>query len=190
MVHSIKFAGAALLLAVGSASAQIDLTPKDTFYEVEGIRVPNVTFRNGAKDITYSPPAGWVLSGGGQKLSLTPKDKVQAGATIQVIPSREPAPAATEENIKIYTEIATKMLPSGASKAEVVEAIICPMQLSQRPLVELTLGYVFFGQPFRMNVLFLPREKEEVRFQFSARAADYAALLRVFRASLFSIQGL
>lgn len=190
MVHAIKAATAVFLLTVGSVSAQIDLTPKDTFYEVEGIRVPNVSFRNGAKEVTYSPPGDWVLSGGGQKLSLTPKDKIQAGATISVLATREPAPAATEENLKLYTEVASKLLPTDATKIEVIEAIVCPLQISGRSMVEVTLAYVFFGQQFRMNLLFMPREKEELRFQVVARTSDYPELFKAFRASLFSMQGL
>ena len=190
MVHSIKVATAAILLTVGSASAQIDLTPKDTFYEVEGIRAPNVSFRNGAQDVTYSPPGNWVLSGGGQKLSLTPKDKIQAGATISVLPTREAPPAATEENLKLYTEVASKLLPQDATKIEVIEAIVSPLQISGRPMIEVKLAYVFFGQQFRMNVLFMPRAKEELRFQMSARTSDYPEIYKAFRASLFSMQGL
>lgn len=190
MVHGIKVATAAILLTVGSASAQIDLTPKDTFYEVEGIRVPNVSFRNGAKEVSYTPPGDWVLSGGEQKLSLTPKDKIQAGATISALATREPSPAATQENLKHYTEAASKLLPREATKIEVVEAVVSPLQISGRPMIEVTLAYAFFGQQFRMNVLFMPREKEELRFQMVARASDYPELFKAFRSSLFSMQGL
>lgn len=191
MVQRITIAtAAAILLLAGSAGAQIDLTPKDTFYEVEGIQVPNVSFRNGARNVTYSPPSDWTLSGGGQKLSLIPKDKIQAEASISVLTTREPAPPATEENLKLYTEVVAKLLPREASKIEVLEAGICPLQISGRPMVEVTMGYTFFGQQYRMNLLFMPREKDELRFQFVARAADYPALLKAFRASLFSMQGL
>ena len=183
-------ATAAILVTLGSASAQIDLTPKDTFYEVEGIRVPNVSFRNGDRDVAYSPPGNWALNGEGQKLSLTPKNKIQAGATISVLATREPPPAATEENLKHYTGVASKLLPVDATKIEVIEAIVSPLQISGRPMIEVTLAYVFFGQQFRMNLLFMPREKEELRFQMVARTNDYPELFQAFRSSLFSMQGL
>jgi len=190
MVQRIAATTAVIFLAIGSTSAQIDLTLKDTFYEVEGIRVPNVSFRNGDRDVAYSPPGDWTLSGDGQKLTLTPKNKIQAGAVISVLATREPSPAATGENLKHYEQVAQTLLPKGASKIEVVEAVVSPLRISGRPMVEVTVAYNFFGQSFRMNALFLPREKEELRFQIAARASDYAEIFQAFRGSLYSMQGL
>jgi len=178
------------LLGLGNALAQIDLTPRDSFYTVEGIQVPNVTFKNGAKAVTYTPPANWLLSGGGSKLTVAPRDGVQAGATIEVQTAHGPVPAATPENVKTYSEMATDLVPREASKVEVVEAFVSPIRISGKSMVEVTLNYAFFGQTFRMNVLFMPRERETLRFQFSSRVVDYPALARNFRNSLFSIQGL
>jgi hypothetical protein len=190
MVHPIVAAAVLTLLGVGSVRAQIDLTPKESFYTVEGIQVPNVTFKNGAKAVTYTPPANWLLSGGGSKLTVTPRDGIQAGATIEVQPTHGPVPAATPENIKTYSDMAVGLVPREASRVEVVEAVVSPMRISGKAMVEVTLNYAFFGQPFRMNVLFMPRERETLLFHFSSRVVDYTALAKDFRNSLFSIQGL
>jgi len=190
MVHPITAAATLALLLVASARAEIDLTPNESFYEVEGIRMPNVSFRNGAKKVAYSPPGDWTLSGGGKKLTLTPRDSVQAGATIETVPVRETSPAATTENIKAYSDLAVSLVPQGATKIEVVEAVVCPMRISGKAMIEVTMTYAFFGQQFRLNVLFMPRDKEQLRFQFAARAADYPPLFKAFRSSLFTMQGL
>lgn len=189
MVRSITVTGALALLALARAQAQIDFTPAESFYEVEGIRMPNVTFRDRAKAITYTPPADWVLSGGGAKLLLTPRDAVQAGATMETRPVQEPALPPTEENVKAYTDLAMAAVPREATKIEIVEAGICPMRISGAGMIEVTLSYSFFGQPYRMNVLFMPREREQLRFQCVARAADYPEMFKTFRSSLFSMQG-
>ncbi len=190
MVRPIIVIAAFTLLGAACARAQIDLTPKDSFYTVEGIRAPNVTFHNGPKKVTYTPPGNWTLSGGVSKLTLAPLDAVQAGGTIETQSAHESWPPATAENLKTYSDQAVRLVPRDASKVEVVEAIVCPMRISGKSMVEVTLTYTFFGQPFRMNVLFMPRDKEQLRFQFAARASDYAALFKSFRSSLFSIQGL
>lgn len=190
MVHAITLTAAVVLLGAATASAQIDLTPKESFYEVEGGRYPNVAFRNGTEKVSYTPPGMWKLSGGGAKLTLTPPDKAQAGATIEVIPTRVPLPAANAANVKAYSEMAAGLLPPGASKVEVVEELVCPLTISGKSMVEVTFSYTFYGQPFRMNVLIMPRDKEQLRFLFSAKAADYPGLFKDFRRSLFSIQGL
>lgn len=190
MVRPITVTAALALFLAAPARSQIDLTPAESFYEVEGIRVPNVSFHEKSKKIAYTPPADWNLSGGGTKLTLTPRDSVQAGATIETVPANTPLPPASEANVKAYSEMAVGLVPREASKIEVVEAVVCPMRISGKPMVEVTLTYSFFGQPFRMNVLFMPRDREQLRFQFVARASDYPTLFKSFRSSLFSMQGL
>ncbi|MEO7317733.1 MAG: hypothetical protein ABIZ56_01960, partial [Chthoniobacteraceae bacterium] len=183
MVRPITLAAACALIAIPGAEAQTDLTPTESFYEIEGTRTANVTFTDGNKKIPYTPPAGWTLSGGGKKLSLAPRDVVQAGGTIETETARAPLPPATEDNIKAYADVARSLVPRDASKVEVVEAIISPTRISGNSMVDVTLSYSFFGQQFRMNVLFMPRDTEQLRFRFVARAADFPPLSRSFRSS-------
>ncbi|MEP6668004.1 MAG: hypothetical protein ABJF10_02560 [Chthoniobacter sp.] len=188
MVRSIVFA-AAFICVAPRVFGEVDFTPKDSFYLAEATRVPDVAFQNGSRKITYSPPGGWTLSGGGRKLSLTPPDTVQAGAVMQTDPIAAVVPA-TEENVKAYSDVAVGLLPREASKVTVVDAAICSMRIAQRSMVEVTLTYVLFGQHFTSNILFLPYDKEQIIFQVTARNADYTPLAKAFRASLFSLQGL
>jgi hypothetical protein len=192
MVRAITLGAALACLTAAGAHAQIDLTPTESFYEVEGIRMPNVTFRNSPKPVTYTPPADWTLQGGRNKLTLIPRDSIQAGAIIetQPLPPGGPLPAATAQNIKYYSDLAVTLVPREASKVEVVEAVVSPIRISGKAMIEVTMTYSFFGQQYRMNVLFMPREKEELRFQFASRNSDYAALSKAFRSSLFTMQGL
>ena len=188
MVHSIVRGAVFALLAV-RADAEIDFTPKESFYLAETTRVPCVAFHNDHKEMSYTPPLGWTLSGGGRKITLTPPAKVQAGATMQTEPVSEPLPA-TEQNLQAYADLAVKELPREASKITVAEAVICPLRISKRTMAEVTLTYVLFGQQFTANILFLPYDKEQITFQVTARNADFAPLAKVFRASLYSLQGL
>jgi hypothetical protein len=180
---------AASLLVVATASAEVDFTPQESFYLAEATKVPCVAFHNAGMQMLYSAPAGWKLSGGGRKVTLVPSNKAQAEATMETRPSKAPL-AATEENVKAYTELALRMLPREAGKVTVVDAAVCPMQMGRRPMVEVTLTYALYAQQFSMNLLFLPYEKELITFQVASRTGDYAPLAKVFRASLFSLQGL
>ena len=91
----VIFSGHVLL--VSDARAELDFTPVESFYEVEGIRVPNVTFREGAKNVTYTPPPYWVLCGRGKRITLAPPNAIQAGASVQAVASKGPL-AATPQN--------------------------------------------------------------------------------------------
>jgi hypothetical protein len=180
---------AALVALASRASGEVDFTPKESFYLAETTRVPNVAFRNGGDLITYSPPGGWTLSGGGNKLTLIPPDKVQADATMETEPVKVMLPA-TAENLKAYGDLAVNRIVREARKVSVTEAVICPMKFSTRTMVEVTLTYVLYGQQFTTNIVFLPFDKEQITFQVTARSTDFAPLAKAFRASLYSLQGL
>ena len=178
------------MLSGAVAWADIDFTPHDSFYLAETTKVPCVAFRKGDDPVSYSPPFKWSLSGGGNQVTLTPAETPQAGAVMQTAPVRSNLIPATEENIKVYTDMAVRRLPRESSKVTLVEAKIADLQFSGRKMVEVTLTYVAFAQPFTTNVLFLPYDKELITFQMTARTPDFAPLARLFRASLFSITGL
>lgn len=187
MVHGLVTAVTLAFLSA-IACAEVDFSPRESFYLAETTKVPNVAFRNGNEDITYSPPGSWVLSGGGRKLTLTPPNTAQAEAVMQTSPAKEPVPA-TEQNVKAYSEMAVRQLPREASKVTVTEAAIASLRIGRRDMVEVTLTYALYGQQFTTNMLFLPYNKEQILFQITARTADYPALAKAFRASLFSMQG-
>ena len=189
MVRPIVFA-AAFAAVVIQAHGEIDFTPKESFYMAEATKVSNVAFRNGKKKMTYSPPGKWTLSGGGRKVTITPPDVPQAGATMQTEPAKAELLPATGENVKAYSDLAVSLLPKEALKVVVVEALVAPIQISRHAMVEVTLTYVHFGQQFTTNILFLPYEKEQITFQMTARTPDFAPLAKMFRSSLFSLQGL
>jgi hypothetical protein len=189
MVRPIITAALALLMFAARSSADLDLTPIDGHYFVEGGRAPNINFRDGGKAVSYTAPGNWKPCGGGKEMTLMPPDRVQASASIEALPGGESLPA-TEENLKAYSDLAVGLLPRGASKVEVVGAAVSPVHVCSRALVEVTITYKFFGQEFETVILFMPRPVEDVRFRLSCHTADFKELYKPFQRSLFSIQGL
>ena len=62
MVRSLIPALASLLLVAG-ACADLQLTPRISEYEGDGVKFKHLAFSDGgAKEITYSPPQGWDYS--------------------------------------------------------------------------------------------------------------------------------
>ena len=187
MVHGIVTAVTLAFLSA-IACAEVDFSPRESFYLAEATKVPNVAFRNGKEDITYSPPNSWGLSGGGRRLTLTPPNTPQAEAVMQTSPVLEPVPA-TDANLKAYTEFAVRQLPREAAKVTVADASISSLRIARQDMVEVTLTYALYGQQFSTNMLFLPYNKEQILFQITARTADFPALSKAFRSSLYSMQG-
>src|SRR4051794_35364627 len=62
----------------------LDLTPKRSFREQEGFKIPIVCFGGGARLVSWQPPAGWQLSGGGKTLSVIPSNTALAYAKLEV----------------------------------------------------------------------------------------------------------
>jgi len=190
MVRPIIAVLTASVSLLAQASAELDLTPVDSYYIVEGTRSPNLNFHDDAKVISYTPPSRWRPNGAGKKMTLIPPDKPQAMASIQALPATPADLPATADNAKAYAEIATKALPREATKVEVVTAGVAPMRVSGYFMVQVTLTYIFFGQEVTSTTYFMPRPKEQIRFQITCRSVDYKELFRPFEVSLYSIQGL
>ena len=189
MVRPIITAAFVLLAFAGIAGADLDLTPIDGFYVVEGGRAPDLNFHDGGKIVSYSPPGNWKPAGSGKKMTLMPPEKVQASASIEALPAKDPLPA-TAQSLKAYSAMAVALLPREASKVEVVEAVVSSVQICGYAVAEVTMTYKFFGQEFETVIFFMPRPVEEVRFRLSSRTADFKDLYRPFQRSLFSLQGL
>lgn len=150
--------------------------------------MPNLKFHDAGRGISYSPPPDWKMSGRGKMLELIPPQAVQAGARFEVLPTA-PLPADASK-VKLFRELAVLLLPAEATNVEIIEAGLSELRISGRPAVEVVLTYTFFAQQFKMNSLFLPRERELLRFSFTAHLADFAPLEKTFRRSLYSLQGL
>jgi hypothetical protein len=191
MVRAIALAALFLVLAgpLGRA-AGFDFTPLESFYEVEGVRMPRWQFHNDGKPLAYTPPAGWKPSGRGKKLTLIPPQTIQAGATFEAVPVGKETLAATAENVRAFRARALALLPQEATKVEVTGAEVSSFKISGRPAVEIYLDYTLSAQNYKMWVLFLPHTEEVLQISVGSHAKDFASLEKTFRRSLFSLQGL
>ena len=97
VTRSIVFALSLLLIA--SARADLQFTPKESSYDLEGVKFQQLAFSDGsAKEITYQHPTGWNYSGSSAKLTLHPPNKGQAEGTITKVVLPKPG-AFDDENL-------------------------------------------------------------------------------------------
>jgi hypothetical protein len=186
---AMRGAGAALLCLAATAFGVTDLTPVPSHYEVEGARFPNVSFRDGARRITYAPPAGWELAGEATRLTLKPQKPSQAEASIEVSALKAPR-SIDQASAPVLAKEAAALLPRDAEKVEAIAAALNPLRIDGLNTFDVTLRYQLFGQTFQTGVLVLARGPEQWRFIFTARAHDFARAHEAFRVSLYSFQGL
>jgi hypothetical protein len=165
------------------AQGELQFIPTSREYEVEGVKGTLLAFhdKNGP-EITYQQPAGWQYSAKAAKLVLRPPN-TQAEAVIEKLPLSQPA-SFDEEAIKNLVREVLAMAPKGASDVNVEGQQISPLRISAKETFLVTISYQFFGERYKRSVIFLNRDKDQIRFQLIARAADFPKLQEAFFGSL------
>ena len=103
---------------LASASAQLQLTPRTSEYELEGGKFKQLAFPDGGKTVTYQSPRGWDYSGSATQLTLRPPNKAQAEATITRVLLSQPGSFDTESLKKLVSE-AVALVPKGSENISV-----------------------------------------------------------------------
>jgi hypothetical protein len=171
------------------AMAELQLAPRISEYELDGVKFKQLAFSNeGGKEITYAPPKGWGYSGSATKLTLRP-GKPQAEAAISRISLPQDA-VFDEPEMKKLSEEVFLSVPQGSTNVTVVSQEKNPLLINRRETFLVTISYSFFGANYKRSVLFLNREKEQLRFDIISLAKDFAELQRDFMGSQYSWQNL
>src|SRR5439155_350438 len=83
--------------------------------------------------VTYEAPSGWTyVPQGASRLNLYPRDKVQADASIQVLPLRAPLTFDAECQKALLQQILA-MIPGSAERVKVLEEEQCPLRINGQP---------------------------------------------------------
>ena len=176
-------------LLITSARAELDLTPKLSEYELDGVTFKQLAFSDGSKIVTYAPPRGWDYSGSAAQLILQPPNKAEAEATITKGTLSQPA-GFDEETVKKLVQEVTASVPDGSTNVQLVSQEKNPLMIERKETFLFILRYNFRGGAFNRSILFLNRGKEQIRFQLTSRQADFKELQKAFLGSQYSWQNL
>src|SRR5262249_26976786 len=116
---------------IGSARAELDLTPKLSEYELDGVKFKQLAFSDGSNTVTYSPPRGGEYSGGASQLNLRPPGKSQAEAKITKKELTEPA-AFDDETVKRIVHDALAAVPRGSTDVQIVAQERNPLMIERK----------------------------------------------------------
>lgn len=176
-------------LLITSARADLDLTPKLSEYELDGVRLKQLAFSDGNGIVTYTPPRGWDYSGSVAQLVLRPPSKSQAEAKITKVTLSGPA-SFDEETINKLVREAIASVPHGSSDIQLVSQQRNPLIIERKETFLVVLSYNFYGGAYSRSILFLNRGNEQIRFQLTSSQADFKELQKAFFASQYSWQNL
>jgi hypothetical protein len=173
--------------AFASTASALDLRPKPHTYEVEGVKIANVAFSNGADLVTYSPPADWRVSGTEDELQLI-SPLAQSDARITQGPKTEDV-ITPQAIAQLKQEILAK-LPEDATAIEWSEDRVNPLEICGQPTHEVELSYSAFGKRFKSSLLVCNFTDRQLRFRVLAPLAEFARVYEPFRQSLYTLAGL
>ena len=188
MVRPLILALAGSLL-IAPARAELDLTPKLSEYELDGVKFKQLAFSDGSKVVTYAPPRGWDYSGSATQLTLRPPGKSQAEATIKKVALSQPA-SFDEGTVKKLVQEAIASVPPGSTDIQLVSQEKNPLMIERKETFLVTLSYNFYATAYNRSILFLNRGAEQIQFQLSCRRADFKELQAAFLDSQHSWQNL
>ena len=176
-------------LLIASARADLDLTPKPSQYELDGVKFNQLAFSDGSKIVTYAPPRGWDYSGSAAQLVLQPSNKSQADAKITKVALSAPA-SFDEETMKKLAQEATSSVPKGSTDIELVSQEKNALIIERKETFLVVLNYNFNSAAYSRSILFLNRGNEQIRFQLTSQHADFKELQKAFLGSQYSWENL
>ena len=188
MVRPLILALAGSLL-IAPARAELDLTPKLSEYELDGVKFKQLAFSDGSKIVTYAPPRGWDYSGSATQLTLRPSGKSQAEATIKKVALSQPA-SFDQGTVKKLVQEVIASVPPGSTDIQLISQEKNPLIIERKETFLVTLSYNLHGAAYNRSILFLNRGREQIQFQVSCRRADFRALQAAFLDSQHSWQNL
>src|SRR5438045_1286260 len=105
--------------AVATYATEINLTPKASVRELDGIQFPQLEFADGKRTITYESPRGWTYAPAGEhRIAFYVPDKVQADASIEWV--KQPL-LLTADGLKQIETAAAGLLPNGSQDVTVAK---------------------------------------------------------------------
>jgi hypothetical protein len=179
----------ALVASPSCQAGKIDFTPTVGTRVLEGVSFPQLIFRQDGHQISYEPPRDWSYTGDGSRLRLTPARVPQAQAIIEQTVLSSPQ-ALDESMVKQLPSLVTAALPPDATNVQVIAEESSPVRVNQQESHELFVTYSYFGQVYEMSALFANVGDLQLHFRLLARKADFEALHRAFRGSIFSLRWL
>jgi hypothetical protein len=177
------------LLFIGSARADLKLTPTVADYDLDGATLHQLVFPDGERRITYTPPKGWDYAGSSNRLLLHPPQALAAEAQISLIKLTKPK-TFDEATMQGLSEEALALVPNKATNVSIVSQQKNILMIERKETFSLIIKYDFYGQPYLRSVMFLNRKNEQLRFELKCPSYLFPELQKAFQESQYSWQNL
>jgi hypothetical protein len=177
------------LLLVGCVQAELRFTFQLQETDLDGVKLRQLVFLDGDKQVKYAPPRGWQYFGGEDQLRLLPPAGQPGEAVISRTKLTQPQ-VFDNATAKRLTDEVIASLPNGAKRVSVVLLEKNRLLIEQKETFLIVLNFELYGTPQGRSVMFLNREDEQIRFQLTCPQKNFTDLQKQFLGSQFSWQNL
>jgi hypothetical protein len=177
---------AAVSLAGFSAAHALDLTPIHSFRELEGFKVPIISFQDGLRQVEWQPPRGWQLSGGDAQLNLYPANTQLAAMQLKLIAhdaAQAPDSTAAREDLLKW---AAGFVAGDATDLAFDHEAPNPFILGGKGTRELTFNYVSVAKKCTTSIALVNLDaKQSLAVVITASAEDFPTVHGTGTKSMF-----
>lgn len=164
------------LTGLAAQALAIDFTPRIADSIEDGVPMRRLYFSDDAQHIFYRPLPNWSRYGDAQGATFRPKDSA-GEVKIQNAPVDNAGIAFDAEGLVTLRQIASGLLPSGASQATELWEAVNPVVLQGWTSFEIGFDYVTAGQHSCRSILFINLDaKRQIQFIVDAPAAAFPPL--------------
>lgn len=178
-----------LLVAGLHAAHALDLTPITSYRELEGVRIPVISFEDGPRKVNWQPPDNWQLSGGGQQLNLYPEKTPLAAVQLKLIGHEAAqAPDRTAAG-KDFLKWAMSFVPGDATGLTFEHETPNPFLLGGKHSREFTFNYVSAAKKCSTSVALVDLDaRQSLALVITACAEDFEGIYNAGTTSMFRWQ--
>ena len=188
MVSPVRFV-LPLLLATTCARAELHFTFQTQESDLDGVRLRQLVFSDGNRQVKYAPPRGWQYFGDDNSLRLLPPPGKAGEATVTRTKLQQPQ-KFDDVTMKRLAEEVIASAPPGAKRVSLVSEEKNHLLIEGKETFLVVVKFELYGTSQMRSVMFLNRETDQLRFQLTCPETSFAQLQKQFLASQFTWQNL
>jgi len=188
MVSPVRVVIALLLLGV-NARAELHFNFQLQESDLDGVKLRELVFSDAGKRVTYEPPRGWQYFGDENALRLMPPPGHTGEGLVTRIKLAQPEKFDDVTMKRLANEVLI-LAPPGAKQVRLVSMEKNPLLIENKETFLVIANFELYGTSQMRSVMFLNRDTDQVRFQFTSPETSFKTLQKQFLASHFSWQNL
>jgi hypothetical protein len=188
MVSPVRFV-VPLLLAASCARAELHFTFQSQDSDLDGVKLHQLVFSDGDRQVKYAPPRDWQYFGDENRLRLVPPRGQTGEATVTRTKLQQPQ-KFDEVTMKRLAEEVIASAPPGARRVSMVSQEKDHLLIEGKETFLVVVKFELYGMTQMRSVMFLNRETDQIRFQLTCPEPSFAQLEKQFLASHFTWQNL